>query len=174
MGSTALLITVAYGIATIAAVGLAVALARSTIGRREPVDTELMAHRERTWLYIVIAIMLALLFATIWFTPYGQGGTKAGDIVVNVSSRQFLWQIKPNTFPANRRVEFKLTSSDVNHGFGIYDSRNHFVAQVQVVPGKTQELFHTFTRPGHYQVLCLEFCGFGHALMRGEFTVTKG
>jgi cytochrome c oxidase subunit II len=173
VGSTAVLIAVAYGLAVLAAIGLAIVLAVSTVGRKEPVDTERLAHRERTWLYIVIAIMLALLFATIWFTPYGQGGTKAGDVVVSVSSRQFLWTVKPSTIPALRRIEFRLTSEDVNHGFGIYDDRNHFVAQVQVVPGKTQEFFHTFTRPGKYQILCLEFCGFGHALMRGEFTVTE-
>lgn len=173
MGSTAVLIAVAYGLVTLAAGGLAFALALTTVGRKKPVDAERLAHRERTWLYVVIAIMLGLLFATIWFTPYGQGDTKTGDVVVNVSSRQFLWTVKPSTIPAHRRIEFRLTSDDVNHGFGIYDPRNHFVAQAQVVPGKTQELVHTFTRPGKYQILCLEFCGFGHSLMRGQFTVTE-
>jgi len=171
MDSTEVLIAVAYGLVTLAVLGLAFALAFSTFGRRGPVDAQRLAHRERTWLYVVIAILLALLFATIWFTPYGQGGTK-GDFVVNVSSRQFFWEVKPTTVPANRPIEFRLTSEDVNHGFGIYDSRDHFVAQVQVVPGKTQKFVHTFTRPGRYRILCLEFCGFAHALMRGQFTVT--
>ena len=31
--------------------------------------------------------MLALLFATIWFTPYGHGGTQSGDVVVRIASR---------------------------------------------------------------------------------------
>src|SRR6266536_1726046 len=172
MGSSAVLIAVAYGLVTLAAFGIAFALAFSTLGRRRPVDEQRLAHRERMWLYIVMAILLVLLFATIWFTPYGQGGTK-GDLVVDVNSRQFAWDVKPNTVPAHRRVEFRLTSEDVSHGFGIYDSRQHFVAQAQVVPGKTQKLVHTFDRPGHYQILCLEFCGFGHAAMRGEFTVSR-
>lgn len=171
MGSTAVLIAVAYGLVTVAALALGLVLAFSTVGRRLPVDAAKLAHRERTWLYVVIAIMLALLFATVWFTPYGQGST-SGDVVVNVTSRQFLWSVKPNTFPAHRKIEFRLTSNDVNHGFGIYNSQNEFVAQVQVVPGKTQNFVHTFTKPGQYQILCLEFCGFGHALMRGGFTVT--
>jgi cytochrome c oxidase subunit II len=169
--STEVLIAVAYGLITLVVLGLAVVLAFSTLGRKRPVDEQRMAHRERAWLYVVIAIMLALLFATIWFTPYGQGGTD-GDVVVDVSSRQFQWKVEPSSMPANRRIEFRLTSDDVSHGFGIYDSRDHFVAQVQVAPGKTQKLVHTFKRPGRYQILCLEFCGFGHALMRGEFTVT--
>jgi cytochrome c oxidase subunit 2 len=172
MNSTEVLIAVAYGLVTVAAVVLALMLAVSTRGSRPPVDEQRLAHRERNWLYIVIAILLALLFATIWFTPYGHGGTQTGDIVVRVDSRQFFWRVQPNTFPANREIEFRLTSADVNHGFGIYDPDERLVAQVQVVPGKTQTLVRKFGKPGHYRILCLEFCGFGHALMQGAFTVT--
>ncbi len=173
MNSTEVLIAVAYGLVTVAAVVLALMLAVSTRGSRPPVDEQRLAHRERNWLYIVIAILLALLFATIWFTPYGHGGTQTGDVVVRVNSRQFFWRVQPNTFPANREIEFRLTSADVNHGFGIYDPDDRLVAQVQVVPGKTQTLVHKFGKPGHYRILCLEFCGFGHALMQGAFTVTR-
>src|SRR5512133_3716547 len=132
-------------------------LAVSTRGRRPPVDERRLARRERAWLNLVIAIMLALLFATIWFTPYGQGSTKRGDVVVRVDSKQFFWRVQPNTFPANREIEVRLTSQDVNHGFGIYDSDGKLVAQIQVVPEKTQTLVHTFDEPGHYRILCLEF-----------------
>ena len=173
MDPTQTLIAVAYSAVVVIAVVLAVILAVSTRGRQPPLDTQRLAHRERAWLYVVIAIMLALLFATIWFTPYGQGGTKSGDFVVRVNARQFFWRVVPATIPANREVQFRLTSSDVNHGFGIYDPDQHFVAQVQVVPGKTQVLVHTFKEPGHYRILCLEFCGFGHAVMQGTFTVTS-
>ena len=172
MNSTEVLIAVAYGLVTVAAVVLAVMLAVSTRGSRPPVDEQRLAHRERNWLYIVIGILLVLLFATIWFTPYGHGGTQTGDVIVRVNSRQFFWRVQPNAFPANREIEFRLTSADVNHGFGIYDPGNRLVAQVQVVPGKTQTLVRRFGKPGHYRILCLEFCGFGHALMQGAFTVT--
>ena len=172
MGSTAVLIAIAYGLVTVVAVGVAVVIASSTIGSRPAVHPERLAHRERTWLFIVIAILLALLFATIWFTPYGRSGTN-GDVVVNVDSRQFFWQIRPSRVPANRRIEFRLRSQDVNHGFGIYDARNNFIAQAQVVPGRTQKLVHTFDKPGRYKILCLEFCGFGHAAMQGGLTVTE-
>ena len=173
MNGTQVLIAVTYGVVTLVAVILGLMLAASTRGSRPPVDERRLAHRERAWLYVVITILLALLFATIWFTPYGQGGTKHGDVVVHVDSKQFFWRVQPNTFPANREIEFKLTSLDVNHGFGIYDPDDKLVAQVQVVPEKTQTLVHTFDKPGHYRILCLEFCGFGHALMRGTFTVTS-
>jgi len=173
VNSTQVLIAVAYGLVTVVAIILAIMLALSTRGRRPPVDEKRLAHRERSWLYIVIGVMLALLFATIWFTPYGRGGTKRGDVVVRVDSKQFFWRVQPSTFPANREIEFRLTSQDVNHGFGIYDPDDKLVAQVQVMPENTQTLVHTFEKPGHYRILCLEFCGFGHALMQGAFTVTR-
>jgi cytochrome c oxidase subunit II len=173
VNSTQVLIAVAYGLVTVVAIILALMLAVSTRGRRPRVDERRLAHRERAWLHIVIAILLALLFATIWFTPYGHGGTKRGDVVVRVDSKQFFWRVQPNTFPANREIEFRLTSQDVNHGFGIYDSDGKLVGQIQVVPEKTQTFVHTFDEPGHYRILCLEFCGFGHALMQGTFTVTS-
>ena len=97
--------------------------------------------------------------------------TKRGDVVVRVDSKQFFWRVQPNTVPVNREIEFRLTSQDVNHGFGIYDPDDKLVAQVQVMPENTQTLVHTFEKPGHYRILCLEFCGFGHALMQGTFTV---
>lgn len=173
MGGTATLITVAYAIVTAIAIALAVLLAWTTARReRRPIDPEKLAHRERNWLYAVIVIMLALLFATIGFTPYGQG-SKSGDVVVDVEASQFFWQIKPKTVPAGKRVVFHLRSTDVNHGFGIYGPNNQFIAQAQVMPKRTQTLVHTFRKPGRYQILCLEFCGFGHALMQGQFTVTK-
>jgi cytochrome c oxidase subunit 2 len=81
--------------------------------------------------------------------------------------------VRPAIVPAGREIEFVLRSDDVNHGFGIYDPDGAFVAQAQVVPGKTQRLVRTFDRPGHYEILCLEFCGYGHAAMRGEFTVVE-
>jgi cytochrome c oxidase subunit 2 len=173
MNATQTLIAVSYGLVALVAVVLAFMLAISTRGGRPPVDDRRLAHRERTWLYIVITILLTLLFATIWFTPYGRGGTKRGDVVVHVSSRQFFWGFRPSTVPAHREIEFRLTSSDVNHGFGIYGPDDRLVAQVQVVPDKTQTLVHTFEKPGRYRILCLEFCGFGHALMQGTFRVTS-
>jgi cytochrome c oxidase subunit 2 len=92
---------------------------------------------------------------------------------VDVKAQQFSWTMSPARVRAGQEVEFRLTATDVNHGFGVYDDRDHLVAQVQVVPGKTQKLVHTFTRPGTYSVLCLEFCGVGHHIMETTFEVTR-
>jgi cytochrome c oxidase subunit 2 len=169
VNGTATLIAIAYGTVTVIGTIVAVLVAASTRSRRT-LDEGKAAHGERAWLFVMLATLGALLFATIWFVPYGT--SDAGGRVVRVTARQFAWQVSPATFPAHQKIAFVLTSKDVNHGFGIYDDRGHFVAQVQVVPGKTQKLVHTFDRAGTYRILCLEFCGFGHHVMQGSFEVT--
>jgi cytochrome c oxidase subunit 2 len=170
VNSTATLIAIAYGAVTVVGTIIALLIAFSTRSRRA-LDERKSAEREKTWLLVVVTVLATLLFATIWFVPYGKSGN--GAFVVDVTAQQFAWQLKPASVPAHRSIEFRLTSKDVNHGFGVYDDRGHFVAQVQVVPGKTQKLVHTFERPGRYQILCLEFCGFGHQVMQGSFEVTS-
>jgi cytochrome c oxidase subunit 2 len=68
-------------------------------------------------------------------------------------------------------VEFEVSSKDVNHNFAIYNSAGELVAQVQSMPDYTNRLFHTFDAPGHYYVLCLEYCGVAHHAMNAEFDV---
>ncbi len=170
MGTTAVIIAVSFSVAAVFSLAISVGVWLSTRDRR-PVDPNKLAQRERAWLLVVIGLLVALLAATIWFTPYGH--SSSGDQVVNVVARQFSWQIEPAVVRAGESVEFRLTSEDVNHGFGIYDDRDHFVAQVQVVPGELQKLEHTFQRTGRYTVLCFEFCGVGHHAMVGTFRVVK-
>jgi cytochrome c oxidase subunit 2 len=167
----ALGIAIGYSAVVILSVVVAVALWRSTAGGPKPISAHL-AERERTWLGIVGAILFALLITTIWFTPYGQS-TPANAQVVHVTGQQFAWTLSPGHVRAGKAVEFLATSKDVSHGFGLYDPDGNFVAQAQVVPGKTQKLVHTFSKPGRYQILCLEFCGLDHHLMQTVLLVTR-
>ena len=72
---------------------------------------------------------------------------------------------------AGTPVEFRVTSSDVNHGFAIYAPDGRIATQTQAMPGYTNKLVHTFTEPGTYTVMCLEYCGIGHAPMTATLTV---
>lgn len=172
MGTTAKIIAISYLALVVVGIALALALVRTTRTRRQ-VDPEKLAHRERSWLVVVVALLVALLFATIFFIPYG---AEAGPNkqVVRVDSLQFGWTIEPGTVQADVPVEFVITSQDVNHGFGVYDAENRLVFQVQAVPGKEQKAVWTPDDPGEYTVLCLEFCGVGHHLMQGRITVEEG
>lgn len=170
MAGTDRTILIAYSVAVVLAALVAFALFASTRNRR-PLDTHRVAEFEKRWLGIVVAILVTLLAATIWFTPYGKS-TPANAQVVQVSARQFFWQLKPSTVRVGVPVAFVTRSDDVNHGFGIYKG-HRFVAQIQVVPGHNSTLIQTFRETGTYTVLCLEFCGVGHQAMVASFEVTK-
>jgi cytochrome c oxidase subunit 2 len=107
---------------------------------------------------------------TIFFVPYGEtaGPNKQTVQVVGV---QFAWTVNPTVVRAGVPVEFLATTRDVNHGFGVYDPDGTLIFQAQVIPDQTQKIVHTFSEPGTYEVLCLEFCGVNHHNMITTFEV---
>lgn len=169
MNDTALLIAIAYSAAVVLGVIPAVVIWRSTRGPRET-DVEKLAERERTWLLVVVALLLGLLLASIFAVPYGKGEGEART-TVNVKAAQFAWELDRETVPLGEPVEFRISAADVNHGFGVYDPERTFVFQVQAMPGRVQRITHTFERAGTYEILCLEFCGVLHHRMIGRFVV---
>lgn len=169
MGRTATIIAVSYGVLVVLSLALALAVWLST-RRDRPADTALLARREKTWFGVAAAILVSLLFATIFFTPYGKSAPALKQ-VVQVQGFQFGWLIEPKTMEANVPVEFQLRSLDVNHAFAVYNAHHVLLFQVQVMPGRTQKLVYTFKKPGTYRVLCFEFCGLYHDLMQATFTV---
>lgn len=127
----------------------------------------------RRWLFAALLIILVVgSFATLRHFPIPPQNTPLGiHQVVDVVGMQWSWDIKPDTVQAGSPVEFRVTSKDVNHGFAIYAPDGRIVTQVQAMPGYTNKLVHTFTRPGTYVVQCLEYCGLGHAPMTSQIKV---
>lgn len=169
MNSTAALIAVAYAVVTVIGVAIFLLLWHSTTRSKE-IDSEKIAHREKAWLAAVACGLVALLFATIFFTPYGESAPP-GSQVVNVEAQQFAFVLDRNEVKAGEPVEFRLQATDVNHGFGVYTEDDEFVLQVQIVPDHTTTIVHTFDEPGPYKILCLEYCGLDHHKMVGRFEV---
>jgi cytochrome c oxidase subunit II len=64
-------------------------------------------------------------------------------------------------------VKFRLTSTDVIHGF-LLPATN---VNTMVVPGFVAEVRTQFTRPGIYRMPCNEFCGPGHHGMWARVSV---
>jgi cytochrome c oxidase subunit 2 len=91
----------------------------------------------------------------------------------DVRAQQFAFVIPGKAIKAGVPVKFHLTSGDVNHGFAVFNEHNEFLFQAQVMPGKTQDYVYTFKKPGRYRVVCFEYCGVGHAEMRGQLVVRK-
>ena len=171
MSTEAKAIAIAYSIITVVGVVIAIAVWRSTRPERKPLDETVAAERENTWLWMVIAFLVATLVATMIFVPYGQSAGPDKQ-VVKVTAQQFAFTIVPAKVQANRPVEFVLTSRDTTHGFGLATDNYNIIKQAQIPPEHTQLLVHTFTTPGRYRIVCLEYCGVRHAAMLGELEVT--
>ena len=125
----------------------------------------------RRWFVGLTLCLVGSFVATVPFFPY----LPAAEALlpaekVPVVAAQFFFTM-PDHFPLNRRILFAVTSHDVNHGFGIYDPQGRLIAQTQAMPDYVNYLAVTFRQPGRYKVLCLEYCGVGHAIMEKDFTV---
>lgn len=174
VGRTATIIAVSYTVASVLAILFMAFVAVSARSRRPQTDVETrrLAEREKTWFAVVVALLAVLLFATIFFTPYGRSAGKLHQ-TVHVRAIQFSWLIRGLPIKVGKPVEFQLTSADVNHGFGVYTESGKLLFQAQVMPGKTQTYVYTFKHPGTYKVLCLEYCGFDHELMQSHLRVVR-
>ena len=170
MSTTAIVITVGYGVMALIGSAIAFGLFLTTKRRDDaPVDTAKFARRETGWLIIMIVALFALLMGTIFFVPYGESAGKNKQ-VVQVTGVQFAWSISPAKVKVGVPVEFLATTRDVSHGFGVYRG-GVLQFQAQVITGETQRIVHTFGKPGTYKVLCLEFCGAGHHKMQTTLEV---
>jgi cytochrome c oxidase subunit 2 len=173
MGTTATIIAISFTVVSVIAIVIMAAIVRTTFGKGpdEAVDVNKLGRTEKKWFVAVVVMLAVLLFATIFFTPYGRTAGK-GALVEKVTAIQFAFLMPSTPIVAGRQVEFELTSRDVNHSFAVYNSAGTLLFQVQIEPGAWQDYDYTFTKPGTYTVLCLEYCGVGHDHMRAQFTVS--
>jgi len=99
-------------------------------------------------------------------------------ITVDVFSQQFAWSFgypgKGMAYsegelhvPLGRQVHFKMHALDVIHSFWVPEWR----IKKDNVPGITTTAIVTPDKPGAYQLICTELCGFGHASMRAKVVV---
>jgi cytochrome c oxidase subunit II len=99
-------------------------------------------------------------------------------LTVQVFSQQFAWSFgypgKGEAWsegelhvPLDRQVHFKMHALDVIHSFWVPEWR----IKKDNVPGITTTAIVTPDKPGTYQLICTELCGFGHATMRAKVVV---
>jgi cytochrome c oxidase subunit 2 len=133
-----------------------------------------LAYKLRGWLFAALVVFgIGITYATLRTFPIPvQSSSTAGAQVVHVTAHQWRWEIAPDKVAAGTPVEFRVTSADVNHGFAIYGPDERIVTQTQAMPGFTNRLVYTFTTPGTYRILCLEYCGLAHHGMQAEVHVT--
>lgn len=145
-------------------------------------------YRGRAMLFVVLTpLLLVMLGYTIPKAPYLTEGA-APDEVVYVSCKQYGYAVAreplpddaawaahvgdaPVTVKAGHLVEFKVSALDVNHSVAFYAPDRKLIAQAQAMPNYVNRLRLRFTQPGTYNLLCLEYCGVGHHMMRTSIRV---
>jgi len=119
----------------------------------------------------LILVVLTALSAPAWSKI--KMSAPPTDFVVDVTAKQFNWQVKhPNSdkvfldemhVPVNKVVHVNLKSQDVIHSFFV----PQFRMKQDAVPGRSILAWFEVTKPGKYEWPCAELCGFGHSGMRG-------
>jgi cytochrome c oxidase subunit 2 len=92
-----------------------------------------------------------------------------GRIVVSVVTQMFSFSPDPIEVPAGRPITFRVTSSDVLHGFQIAGTN----ANTMAVPGYVSQFTVTFAQPGEHLIACNEYCGAFHHGMVGKLIVKR-
>jgi cytochrome c oxidase subunit 2 len=138
-----------------------------------PIQKRAYSIRGKSFLLILLVIVPVIGY-TLTKMPYPSVKDSAQAVKsVDAIGHQWYWEISDVTAKAGDPVMYKVTSADVNHGFGVYDDDLNVIAQTQAMPGYTNELLVSFPKPGKYRILCLEYCGLAHHAMISEITVTE-
>ncbi len=128
-------------------------------------------------------IVFSLIVATIDDTIYLEFTPTEDAFPVWVTGFQFGWKFEYNVdgesvvstgllvLPSDTVVEFKVTSSDVYHTFGIPE----FKVKIDAIPGILNTMWiKTPEGEGVYEVYtayCYELCGIGHSFMTAKVVV---
>lgn len=101
---------------------------------------------------------------------FGAPGVTAdpgGAVRVTMVALTFAFVPAEVRVPAGKPVTFRITSTDVTHGFDIAGTN----ANTMVMPGYVSQFTYTFPAPGEYLLVCNEYCGVGHHTMSGKVIV---
>ena len=114
-----------------------------------------------------------LAFWVVGFLQYRNLREPPADAIrVYVVAKQWMWEfVYPDgtaaqdelRVPVGQPVELMITARDVIHSFYVPSFR----LKQDAVPGRTTMMWFTATEPGDYDILCAEYCGAGHSVMRG-------
>ncbi len=132
---------------------------------------------EITWTIIPTVLAMGLF---VWGTEvyFYQEVPPANALQINVIGKQWMWKIQHQEgnreidelhVPVGRAVKLTMGSEDVIHSLAI----PAFRVKQDVVPGRFTTEWFKATRVGTYDFYCTEYCGAGHANMRGKVYVMK-
>ena len=91
----------------------------------------------------------------------GSAVERDGSVTVRVVGQQYSFTPQCILVPDRTPIRFRVTSSDVIHGFIIAETN----VNVMLEPGYISTFHAQFRKPAMHVMPCHEFCGVGHAGM---------
>jgi cytochrome c oxidase subunit II len=160
--------------AGIGVVGL-VFLVRYRARTPEALTPKVVAPRWLEGIFVIVPLSAFLTWFYLGFHQFVWVKSEAPPdaMDVYVTAKQWMWKFSypegPNAIgvlyiPAGRPVRVLITSRDVIHSFFV----PAFRLKQDAVPGRYTEIWFQADAPGHYEILCAEYCGLNHSQMRGE------
>ena len=159
-----------------------IGLAWALLHRRDSVESptperERKGARAILWLGAVLpGLILVPLFAwTVRTLDALDPRAERPDLVVDLVGKQWWWEVRyrdsipGNAFvtanelhiPVGRRVELRLTATDVIHSFWVPELQG----KTDMIPGRENVTWIQADRPGVYRGRCAEYCGMQHTTM---------
>ena len=127
---------------------------------------------EILWSVIPLGIAMVMFAwgAKVFFDLYRP---PVGAMEILVVGKQWMWKVQHMNgqreinelhVPIGRPVKLVMGSEDVIHSFYV----PAFRVKADVIPGRSNVLWFTASKPGRYHLFCAEYCGTKHSGMIGS------
>ena len=156
---------------------LAVRYRRGSSAKRGPLPEIVSREFEIGW---TIATLFLFVFLFWWAASADLSGLSApaNALEMHVVAKQWMWKTQHSNgareinalhVPVDRPVRLVMTSQDVIHSFYV----PAFRVKQDVLPGRDTEIWFRATKTGVFPLLCAEYCGTDHSMMRGQIVVMR-
>jgi cytochrome c oxidase subunit 2 len=156
---------------------LAIRYRRGSDAKRGPLPKIVSREFEIGWTSATL-FLFAFLFWWAASADLNSLAAPAGALEIHVVAKQWMWKTQhPNGareinalhVPVDKPVRLLMTSQDVIHSFFV----PAFRVKQDVVPGREAEIWFQATKTGVFPLLCAEYCGTDHSMMRGRIIVMR-
>jgi cytochrome c oxidase subunit 2 len=156
---------------------LAVRYRRGSTASRGPLPEIVNREFEIGWTLITLFLFL-FLFWWAASSDLRSLAAPADALEIHVVAKQWMWKTQhPNGareidalhIPIDKPVRLLMTSQDVIHSFFV----PAFRVKQDVLPGRDIEIWFRPTMTGVFPLLCAEYCGTDHSMMRGRIVVMR-